>query len=121
MRTPDFILRKMADTINASDPGYATKGTFTPNSCYGKVAHYLRKNQPKDGFILLFGDEHNVSHACIYDNHGRRLVDSFPGHPVESDGKVFYDDGEHPITDYPAIRIIRVSQFFEKFVKTLKT
>ena len=111
----------MAATILATVPGHKTPGTFTSNSCYGKVAHYLRSHQPENGFILLFGDEHNVSHACIYDNHGRKLVDTFSGHPVESKGKVFYDDGVHPPSDYPAVLIIRVPRFFEKYVKSTKT
>lgn len=74
------VLRKMRHTI-ASDADWRKKdsGIYTPDSCYGAVAHYLKSNRPDGLTVMIFGTGQWVSHALLVDEHGDYPVNTVPG------------------------------------------
>lgn len=117
-KAAEKVLVKMAATILAERPGAGSPGTFTPNSCYGACAHYLRKHNAMAAFILLFGDSIKVTHCALYDDHGKAVVDTFTGAPVEHAGKVYYVTESDDLDDeaYPLLYAIKVGRFYEQYV-----
>ena len=113
------VLTKMAATVLAANPGAGTPGTYTPNSCYGACAHWLRRNNNMGAFILLFGDSHKVTHCALYSDGGKALVDTFHGAPVEKAGKVFYVAEPDDLEDeaYPLLYAIKVGRFYDQYVQ----
>ena len=121
----EAVLRNMALTIKSQGKqGYRLGSS---QSCYARVAQYMLKHPNVNGYILLFGDKAHdvVQHACLYDDKGNALVDTFqgkfntqlkdyPGKPVEKNGKLFYrhyDDGRDNWVSYDGIRTLRTETF----------
>ena len=119
------VLVKMANTVVAQDPGHETPGTYTDKSCYGKVAHALRQvwarahlDEP-NWYILLFSsgtDTSNVAHACLYTQTGVKVVDTFPGKPVNREGQVLYEVPGVDINSYPLMLCLTVTKFARMFI-----
>ena len=85
------VLTKMATTI---DPSTSKLNGYTNNSCFGRVAHFLKTNHDPNWYILLFGFQQNgeVTHCCLYDDDGNRIVDTFDGEPVNRENGIVYLD-----------------------------
>lgn len=110
------VLSKIAQTIKASKPGHTTPGTYTSDSCYGAVAWKLRRHQDDNWYIFLFGDDLTVTHACIYDAHGKEIVDTFNGQPKIINNKVWYIAPGHDFDSYPLVCSISVKSFRKLFL-----
>ena len=85
------VLMKMATTI---DPSTGGENGYTNRSCFGRVAHYLKNHRNPNWYIMLFGFVNNgeVTHCCLYDNNGTRVVDTFDGAPKHINGNIVYVD-----------------------------
>jgi len=129
----EMILARMAFTI---DPIKAIptlhprhQNAFTPRSCYGAVAHYLKLHLNKvSGNILLFtgpgSQPDEVSHCCLYDFNGKSIVDTYEsqygGHPVIHGNQGYYDVGPKGppvefVDDYKLIKKLTANEFFVNY------
>lgn len=74
------VLAMMRHTI-ATDADWrkVDAGVYTPKSCYGAVAHYLKSNSPDGLTVMVFGLGQWVSHVILVDDHGRYVVNTVPG------------------------------------------
>lgn len=110
----DVVLTKMATTINRD---VSTHNQYTDRSCFGKVAHYLKKHRNPEWYIMLFGAGVNreVTHCCLYDATGAAIIDTFGhgGSPQNVDGNVVYvdADGRH----HPLLLSITVGNFCSQY------
>lgn len=88
---PSVVLTKMATTI---DPTVSRLNGYTNNSCFGRVAHYLKQHWNDTWYILLFGlrEPNEVTHCCLYDANGKPVVDTFDGTPKNVNGDIMYVD-----------------------------
>ena len=111
---PQIVLTKMATTIS---PSSSNLNGYTSRSCFGKVAHYLKTHRDSTWYILLFGiaGVNEVTHCCLYDNDGNRVVDTFDGHPIRTDDGIVYvdkDDKHHEL-----LISLPVNKFIQQYVK----
>lgn len=107
------VLTKMATTI---DPSMSQLNGYTNRSCFGKVAHYLRTHRDPSWYILLFGlrSANEVTHCCLYDDSGTRVVDTFDGEPRNIDGNIVYVDRHSH--EHELLVSLSVSQFERRFL-----
>lgn len=107
------VLTKMATTI---DPSASQLNGYTNNSCFGRVAHYLKTHRDPNWYILLFGFRENgeVTHCCLYDNEGNRIVDTFDGEPKNLGGNIVYVD-KHG-NEHELLVSLSVTQFEQRFL-----
>lgn len=112
--SPQVVLVKMATTIN---PASSNMNGYTDRSCFGKVAHYLKSHQNPNWYILLFGirGAREVTHCCLYDEEGTRIVDTFDGAPANVDGDIVYVDKDNK--HHELLISIPVGKFIEQYVK----
>lgn len=108
------VLTKMATTI---DPSTSKLNGYTNNSCFGRVAHFLKTNHDPNWYILLFGFRQNgeVTHCCLYDDDGNRIVDTFDGEPVNRENGIVYLD-KHG-NEHELLASLTVAQFQQRFLK----
>ena len=108
------VLTKMATTI---DPSTSKLNGYTNNSCFGRVAHFLKTNHDPNWYILLFGFQQNgeVTHCCLYDDDGNRIVDTFDGEPVNRENGIVYLD-KHG-NEHELLASLTVAQFQQRFLK----
>lgn len=94
------VLRKMRHTI-ASNADWRKKdsGIYTPNSCYGAVAHYLKAHSPKGLTVMVFGVGQWVSHALLVDEHGHYPVNTVPGKVRRLADKIVFHQRDGQIHD----------------------
>lgn len=111
--TAMVVLTKMATTI---DPSASKLNGYTNNSCFGRVAHYLKQHRNPDWYILLFGFQENgeVTHCCLYDNDGNRVVDTFDGAPKNIGGNIVYVDKHN--NEHELLASMNVAQFEQRFL-----
>lgn len=115
------VLAKIALTISHASPGRSRSGTgtYSRDSCYGKIAWYLREHKswnPSDT-ILLFGvskDMQDVAHACLYSDQGKVIVDTFKGKPVNVDGSIVYRTNSG--SDYALIAAVTLDRFRKEYL-----
>lgn len=90
----NHTVRNLVATIDADKtPVRGDKVGFSPDTCYGSVGHYLRTHWDDSWIIHLFSFvEDSVEHACLYDDRGRKIVDTFRG-KITKDGYLT-DGGE---------------------------
>lgn len=107
------VLLKMATTI---DPSAGGQNGYTNRSCFGKVAHFLKTNRNPNWYILLFGFRENgeVTHCCLYDDAGQRIVDTFDGEPKNVDGNILYIDKHGH--EHEMLASLSVAQFEQRFL-----
>ena len=112
--SPHVVLVKMATTIS---PTSSNLNGYTDKSCFGKVAHYLKDHRAPNWFILLFGIRaaNEITHCCLYDTDGNRIVDTFDGYPTNTEDGIVYidkDDKHHEL-----LKSIPVDKFIKLYVK----
>ena len=120
--TPTEVLSRIATTVKASKPGIKNHATYTSNSCYGQVAHYLHNHRPNNPKwrIMLFGLDDHVTHAVLYDpTVNKMVVDSFAaagGYLVSAkDGKPIKYHVKRD-WDYPILRETSLVEFQRDFM-----
>ena len=108
------VLTKMATTI---DPRVSTLNGYTNRSCFGKVAHYLKTHRDPNWYILLFGirSANEVTHCCLYNDTGKRIVDTFDGAPTNVGGDSVYVDRDG--YNHELLTSLTVAQFEQQFLK----
>lgn len=109
-----IVLTKMATTI---DPSVSNLNGYTNRSCFGKVAHFLKQNQNPAWYIMLFGlkSANEVTHCCLYDADGNRVVDTFDGEPQNNDGVITYVDSRG--NNHELLASLTVQRFLSQFFK----
>lgn len=111
------VIRKIVKTILLPEGSPDTYGSGS-NSCYAKVAKYLRNEQDNNWQIMFFGDSADVvQHACLYGPDGAPIADTFfksGGRPVMKKGKlVAYKTTNHT---YPVILSLTLKKFHEEYM-----
>ena len=108
-----LVLTKMATTI---DPTVSRLNGYSNRSCFGKVAHYLRAHRDPSWYIMLFGFVNNkeVTHCCLYDDAGNRIVDTFDGSPQRIDDTIVYVDKQGHHHEY--LTSISIPQFEQTYL-----
>lgn len=106
------VLTKMATTIN---PAVSQLNGYTSRSCFGKVAHYLKTHRDPSWYILLFGirSANEVTHCCLYDDVGNRIVDTFDGEPKNVGGNIVYVDKDR--NEHELLTSLSVGQFEQRY------
>ena len=108
----DVVLTKIAATI---DPAATNLRGYTNRSCFGKVAHYLKRRRDPSWYIMLFGlkSANEVTHCCLYDTNGNRVIDTFDGEPVNQKGQIMYVDKQG--NEHELLASITVQRFMNQF------
>ena len=108
----NVVLTKMATTIN---PTVSELNQYSNRSCFGRVAHYLKDHNDPSWYIMLFGfrDNGEVTHCCLYDATGKRIVDTFDGTPSNVNGNIVYIDKDNK--QHELLQSLTVDDFREMF------
>lgn len=92
------VLTKMKHTIHSTaDWRKMDSGIYTPNSCYGAVAHYLKTNKPDGLTVMAFGLGQWLSHVLLVDEHGNYKVNTEPGEIRILDGRIVFQQRDGKI------------------------
>lgn len=107
------VLRKMRKTI-ASNADWRLKesGIYTPSSCYGAVAHYIKRHPAVKATIMIFGSGQWVSHALLVNDEGEYLVNTVPGRARKLADKIVFHQKDGQIHDL--LYSGRVSDFLSR-------
>ena len=110
------VIRKIVKTILLPEGSPDTYGAGS-NSCYAKVAKYLRNEQDNNWQIMFFGaSADTVEHACLYGPDGAPIADTFfksGGRPVMQKGKLVYKTDNHT---YPVLLSMPFKKFHEEYI-----
>ena len=94
------VLAKLHKTIHSTaDWRHRDSGIYTPNSCYGAVAHYLKAHSPQGLTVMVFGVGQWVSHALLVDEHGHYPVNTVPGKVRRLADKIVFHQRDGQIHD----------------------
>lgn len=116
---PRTVYQKIAATIKRP---MGSVGTYTPNSCYGRVAHTLKTQQfPDTHEILLFSFfDNSVDHAVLVDANLKPIVDTSGGEIVVKGTSIVYEgiDKKHSNEPYTfsLISRMRLGDFNDLYV-----
>ncbi len=120
-RSPyQIVLAKIAATITG-DPArfnveFKNGKGYSNQSCYGSVAHYLRRHRHAPAHIMLFGSTatDDVTHCLLVDDAGTFIVNTMPGQVLRTDDGVVFDDFKHH-TQHELLASISVANFNQMF------
>ena len=107
------VLRKMRKTITSNaDWRLKDSGIYTPSSCYGAVAHYIKQHPSVKATVMIFGTGQWVSHALLANDDGEYLVNTVPGRARKLAAKIVFLQKDGQIHDL--LYSARVADFLNR-------